>query len=457
MGTHLYRGFQSTHTKRTRIHYFLTMARGDKGGEGKPKKKKEKQHLSIVVIGHVDAGKSTSTGHLIYKCGGIDKRTIEKFEKESAEAGKSSFKYAWVLDKLKAERERGITIDICLWKFNTEKYNVTVIDAPGHRDFIKNMITGTSQADVAVLVVASRNGEFEDGIAKNGQTREHAMLAYTLGVTQMIVAVNKMDDSKDGPYNEARYLEIKKELGDFTKKAKKGADAPKPTTGHTLLEAIDAMKPPKRLTDKPLRIPLQDVYKIAGVGTVPVGRIETSLLKPGDEIWFSRYNQSRKCQDVEMHHEKLKEAQPGDNVGFNVKNISIKEVKRGDVVSCMKNKAMVCKNFKAQVIVMNKPGEIRNGYSPVIDCHTAHISCQFEKMETKICRRTGAVKEKEPASIKTGDAAIVNMIPKKPLVVESFTEFAALGRFAIRDMRQTVAVGVVKEVFKTEATETKKK
>jgi len=499
MGTHLYRGFESTHTKRTRIHYFLTMARGDKGGEGKPKKKKEKQHLSIVVIGHVDAGKSTSTGHLIYKCGGIDKRTIEKFEKESAEAGKSSFKYAWVLDKLKAERERGITIDICLWKFNTEKYNVTVIDAPGHRDFIKNMITGTSQADVAVLVVASRNGEFEDGIAKNGQTREHAMLAYTLGVTQMIVAVNKMDDSKDGPYNEARYLEIKKELGDFikkvgynlagvpfvpisgfegvnmfdtsqndkmpwykgwsivTKKAKKGADAPKPTTGHTLLEAIDAMKPPKRLTDKPLRIPLQDVYKIAGVGTVPVGRIETGLLKPSDEIWFSRYNQSRKCQDVEMHHEKLKEAQPGDNVGFNVKNISIKEVKRGDVVSCMKNKAMVCKNFKAQVIVMNKPGEIRNGYSPVIDCHTAHISCQFEKMETKICRRTGAVKEKEPASIKTGDAAIVNMIPKKPLVVESFTEFAALGRFAIRDMRQTVAVGVVKEVFKTEAAETKKK
>merc|ERR1712127_435473 len=195
MGTHLYRGFESTHTKRTRIHYFSTMARGDKGGEGKPKKKKVKQHLSIVVIGHVDAGKSTSTGHLIYKCGGIDKRTIEKFEKESAEAGKSSFKYAWVLDKLKAERERGITIDICLWKFITEKYDVTVIDAPGHRDFIKNMITGTSQADVAVLVVASRNGEFEDGVA------------------QMIVAVNKMDDSKDGPYNEARYLEIKKELG----------------------------------------------------------------------------------------------------------------------------------------------------------------------------------------------------------------------------------------------------
>jgi len=178
---------------------------------------KEKIHINLVVIGHVDAGKSTTTGHLIYKCGGIDKRTIEKFEKEAAELGKSSFKYAWVLDNLKAERERGITIDIALWKFETPKYYFTVIDAPGHRDFIKNMITGTSQADVALLVVASGVGEFEAGISKDGQTREHALLAFTLGVKQMIVAINKMDDTSV-MYGEARYNEIMEEVSNYLKK-----------------------------------------------------------------------------------------------------------------------------------------------------------------------------------------------------------------------------------------------
>jgi elongation factor 1-alpha len=153
---------------------------------------KEKVHINIVVIGHVDSGKSTTTGHLIYKLGGIDKRVIERFEKEAAEMNKRSFKYAWVLDKLKAERERGITIDIALWKFETTKYYCTVIDAPGHRDFIKNMITGTSQADCAVLIIDSTTGGFEAGISKDGQTREHALLAFTLGVRQMICCCNKV-------------------------------------------------------------------------------------------------------------------------------------------------------------------------------------------------------------------------------------------------------------------------
>jgi len=179
---------------------------------------KEKIHINIVVIGHVDSGKSTTTGHLIYKCGGIDKRTIEKFEKEANDMGKGSFKYAWVLDKLKAERERGITIDIALWKFESPKYYFTIIDAPGHRDFIKNMITGTSQADVAVLVIASPQGEFEAGISKDGQTREHALLAYTLGVKQIIVVVNKMDEKTVG-YKEDRYEEIKKEVSAYLKKS----------------------------------------------------------------------------------------------------------------------------------------------------------------------------------------------------------------------------------------------
>jgi elongation factor 1-alpha len=267
---------------------------------------RDKTHCSLVVIGHVDSGKSTSTGHLIFKCGGIDKRTIEKFEKEAAEMGKSSFKYAWVLDKLKAERERGITIDIALWKFETEKYVFTIIDAPGHRDFIKNMITGTSQADVAILMIASPTGEFEAGISKDGQTREHALLSFTLGVKQMIVCLNKQDD-KSVNYGEARYNEIRDELKDFLKKVGYNpANIPFiPISGWhgdnmmersanlgwykgpTLIEALNAIIPPKRPTDKPLRLPLQDVYKIGGIGTVPVGRVETGILRPNMSVTFA--------------------------------------------------------------------------------------------------------------------------------------------------------------------------
>jgi len=392
---------------------------------------KEKAHINLVVIGHVDSGKSTSTGHLIYKCGGIDKRTIEKFEKEAAEMGKGSFKYAWVLDKLKAERERGITIDIALWKFETEKTVYTIIDAPGHRDFIKNMITGTSQADVAILIVASGTGEFEAGISKEGQTREHALLAFTMGVKQMIVAVNKMDD-KSVNYGEGRFNEIKKEIGDYLKKIGYNPDKIPfiPISGWVgdnmieksdnmawykgpcLLQALDALEPPKRPKDKPLRLPLQDVYKIGGIGTVPVGRVETGLIKPGMTVTFGPMNVTTEVKSVEMHHEQMSEAEPGDNVGFNVKNLSVKDIKRGYVASDSKNDpAKDTAHFVAQVIVLNHPGQIQNGYAPVLDCHTAHIACKFEHIISKIDRRSGKVLEDEPKAIKSGDASMVRLVP----------------------------------------------
>jgi len=448
-------------------------------------KKDDKTHINIVVIGHVDSGKSTSTGHLIYKCGGIDKRTIEKFEKEAQEMGKGSFKYAWVLDKLKAERERGITIDIQLMKFLTKKYDVTIIDAPGHRDFIKNMITGTSQADCAVLIIASSTGEFEAGISKNGQTREHALLAYTLGVKQMIVGVNKIDNTEP-PYSEQRFNEIKKEVESYVKKVgynpkevafvpisgwhgdnmieesanmswykgwsvtRKGVD--KPLTGKTLLDAIDNIQPPERPVSKPLRLPLQDVYKIGGIGTVPVGRVETGTIKAGMVVTFAPAAVTTEVKSVEMHHETLTDGGvPGDNVGFNVKNVSIKDIRRGMVTSDSKNDpAKESKSFLAQVIILNHPGEIRAGYQPVLDCHTAHVACKFEVLKEKIDRRSGKVLEQEPKVIKSGDAAMINLVPSKPMCVESFADYQPLGRFAVRDMRQTVAVGIIKSVEKSD-------
>jgi len=458
-----------------------------------PKKDKDgKPHLSIVVIGHVDSGKSTTTGHLIFKCGGVDERTIEKFKKEAEEMGKGSFCYAWVLDKLKSERERGITIDIALMQFSTSKYHVTIIDAPGHRDFIKNMITGTSQADAAVLIVAAGTGEFEAGIGSTGQTREHLLLAYTLGVREVIIAVNKMDTTAP-PYNQDRYEEIKKEVGNYLKKLgfalpkipfipisgfhgdyivdtelgmknmpwfEKGSPVSdpkkkddKPKYIKFLVDALNNVPVPTRPSTLPLRLPLQDVYKIGGIGTVPVGRVETGVIKPGMVVTFGPVGLTTEVKSVEMHHESLAEAAPGDNVGFNIKNVSVKEIKRGFVASDSKNDP--CKealSFEAQVIIMNHPGTISAGYTPVLDCHTAHIACKFTELLQKMDKRTGKVTEKDPKSIKTGDACMCLLKPTKPMVVETFKEYPPLGRFAVRDMKQTVAVGVVKTVTKGDGT-----
>jgi len=438
--------------------------------------KKEKGHINIVVIGHVDAGKSTTTGHLIYKCGGIDKRTIEKLEKESAESNKASFKWAWVLDNLKAERDKGITIDISLWKFETPRYEFTIIDAPGHRDFIKNMITGTSQADVAVLAVSSCIGEFEAGISAQGSTKEHALLAYTLGVKQMIVAVNKMDD-KIVNWSQQRYQEIVDEVSAYLKQVgyKPEMVTFVPVSGWTgenllerstgdkdvmpwykgpaLVEALDNLQMPKRPVDKPLRVPIQDVYKIGGIGTVPVGRVETGVLRKDSTVQIAPVGIVTSVTSVEAHHVQLPEATPGMNVGFNIRGVSVNDIKRGYVASDPKNDpALQAEDFTAQVIVLNHPGQICAGYAPVLDCHTAHVACKFEQLIAKVDRRTAEITDSNPEFIKKGDAALVKFIPSKPMVLEAFATYPPLGRFAVRDMRTTVAVGVIKTVNKKAAT-----
>jgi elongation factor 1-alpha len=407
---------------------------------------------------------------LLYKCGGIDKRTLEKLEKEAENLGKSSFKFAFIMDKLKSERERGITIDISLWQFETPKLHFTIIDAPGHRDFIKNMITGTSQADCAMLVIDSTTGGFEAGLA--GQTKEHALLAFTLGVKQMIVAVNKMDDKTVG-FSQARFNEIKENTVDFLKKIGystdkipfiplsgwagdnliEKSDNLKWFSGPTLVEALDNITPPSRPTDKPLRVPLQDVYKISGIGTVPVGRVETGVIKPGMNVVFAPAGVTSEVKSVEMHHTQMPEAVPGDNIGFNVTKVSVKDIKRGNVCGDVKNDPPKgCEDFTAQVIILNHPGQIGNGYAPVLDCHTAHIACKFEKITEKIDKRNGKVLEENPQALKKGDAGIVTMKPGKPMCVEAFNEYPPLGRFAVRDMKQTVAVGIIKKVNKKEPT-----
>lgn len=344
------------------------------------------------------------------------------------------------------------------------------------------------QADCAVLVVAAGVGEFEAGISKNGQTREHALLAYTLGVKQMIIGVNKMD-STEPPYSEPRFQEIKKEVTSYIKKIGYNPDLvpfvpisgwhgdnmiepsknmvwfkgwtakrsdKKDYTGVTILSALDNIEPPKRPTDKPLRLPLQDVYKIGGIGTVPVGRVETGVIKPGMIVTFAPANLTTEVKSVEMHHTAMEEALPGDNVGFNVKNVSVKDIKRGNVAGDSKNDPpKETEEFKAQVIIMNHPGTIQAGYAPVVDCHTSHIACKFRELSEKIDRRSGKKIEDNPTSIKAGDAAIVNLVPQKPMCVESFVEYPPLGRFAVRDMRQTVAVGVIKGVTKRDGGQAK--
>ncbi len=417
---------------------------------------REKEHINVAIIGHVDHGKSTLVGRLLYELGAVPEHELEKYKKEAQAKGKATFEFAWILDKLKEERERGLTIDITHRKFETQKYIITIVDCPGHRDFVKNMITGTSQADAALLVV-----DVVEGIQP--QTKEHVYLARTLGVGQLIVSINKMDRVD---YKKENYEKVK---GDLTKLLKAvGYDVSKipfiPTSayygenvtkksdkmpwydGPTVYDAFDSLQPPEKPVDKPLRIPVQDVYSITGVGTVPVGRVETGVLKTGDKVIFEPPGITGEVKSIEMHHERIEEAYPGDNIGFNVRGVSKTELRRGDVCGHPNNPPTVAKEFTAQIIVLQHPTAITVGYTPVVHAHTAQVACRFTELIKKIDPRTGAVKEENPQFIKKGDAAIVKLEPTRPMVIERAREFPPLGRFAIRDMGMTIAAGVVIDV-----------
>ncbi len=420
----------------------------------------EKPHMNLVFIGHVDHGKSTLVGRMLLETGHIDQHVIDKFKEEAQAKGKGSFEFAWVMDALKEERERGLTIDVAHKRFNSDKFYFTIIDAPGHRDFVKNMITGTSQADAAVLVVAAPEGVM-------AQTKEHVFLARTLGVGQLIVAINKMDATKP-EYDESRYNLVKEEVTSLLKtvgykmeniqflpvSAFKGDNSVKPSENmkwykdSSLLQAFDKFTVPEKPSGKPLRLPVQDVYTITGVGTVPVGRIETGTLKPDSKIIFMPSDKVGEVKTIEMHHEQITSAEPGDNVGFNVRGIAKNDIRRGDVAGPVDDPPSVAKTFTAQIMVLNHPSVITPGYTPVFHCHTAQVACTIEAILKKLDPKTGAVKEENPDFIKTGDAAVVKVRPTRPMVIETAKDFPQLGRFAIRDMGQTVAAGMCIELEK---------
>jgi elongation factor 1-alpha len=424
----------------------------------------KKPHLNMIVTGHIDNGKSTTMGHMLMDLGLIDERTIASHAAESEKTGKGdTFKYAWVMDNIKDERERGITIDLAFQKFETPKYFFTLIDAPGHRDFIKNMITGASEADCAILVLSAKEGETDTAIAPGGQAKEHAFLLRTLGVGQLIVAINKMDDSN---YSEQAFKVAKEKAEKLIKSVGyklenvpivpvsgwkgdnlvKKSDNMKWWTGKTLVETFDDFKLPEKPIGKPLRIPIQDVYTITGVGTVPVGRVETGVAKAGMKIIVMPSGALGEIKTIETHHTQMESAEAGDNIGFNLRGIEKKDIKRGDVIGTPDSPPNVAKEFRAQIIVIHHPTALAPGYTPVMHAHTAQVAATIVAFESKINPQTGAEEEKDPKFLKAGDSAIVRIRPVRPIPIETFQDFPELGRFALRDMGATIAAGVVKEI-----------
>jgi len=453
----------------------------------------DKKHVSLVVCGHVDAGKSTTTGHMIFALGGIDKREMEKLKQEAEAQGKGSFAFAYYMDRDKAERERGVTINCTTKEFFTDSYHYTIVDAPGHRDYVKNMITGAGCADCALLLVPAEMGGFESAIAKGdhktgeiqGQTRQHARLLALLGVEQMIIGINKMDSCK---WSEERFDEIKGEMLKMVQSAgfkpKKipvipfsgflGENLIKPTelmpwykgweanitpkqkiTGVTVLDALEKfVKPPPRDTTGKVRIPINGIYKIKGVGDVITGRVEQGEVCAGDVVGICpRGISNAKIFSIEMHHRVWEKASAGDNVGMNVKGLDKMNMpKVGDCMYVEKQNILKpVKTFTAQVAVQEHPGQLKPGFCPLVHVRTAKSSCKMTEIKWKQGKKTGNNKIDNPPFLEMGEAAEIVFEPQQAIYLETFGECAGLGRIAVMDANQLVMLGKVTAVeYKTE-------
>jgi len=419
---------------------------------------KTKPTLNAVFVGHVDHGKSTTIGRLMFDSGKISPAEMEKLKAEAVKHGKVGFEFAFVMDKFKEERERGVTIDLSYQKLITNKYEVTIIDAPGHKDFVKNMITGASQADVAFLTLSAKDGV-------QPQTKEHVWLLRTMGVGQVAVNINKMD-SVD--YKEEVYNKVKADVSVVLKQAGykpdgitflaisgfKGDNVAKKSTnmpwykGPTVLEQLDLFTLPNKPTNLPLRMPLQDVYEITGIGTVPVGKIETGIMKPGQKVIILPGRSGKgvlgEIKTVEMHHEQMPQAEAGDNVGINIKGVGKKDIARGDVVCDAAKPATIAEEFVAQIAIISHPTVIAKGYTPVFHVHTAQVPVQFIELIEKTS--PDGVTAKNPDFLKNGDVAKVRLKPIGNLVIETQATNPHMARFAIRDAGATVGAGVCIEI-----------
>lgn len=419
----------------------------------------EKPHINIITSGHVDHGKSTLIGRLLYDSGSIPEQEMRKLKEKAKELKKETFEFAFVMDNLKEERERGLTIDLMYKGFNTNKFYFTIIDCPGHRDFIKNMITGASQADAAILVVSCKEGIQE-------QTKEHLYLARVLGINQLVVAINKMDAVG---YDQSKFNSTKQDVSKLLStlgykleaipfvplSAYVGDNVFKKSTnmgwykGPTLVEAMDEyIKPVEKPINKPLRVPVQDIYSITGAGTVPVGRVETGVLKPNTKIIFEPSGKVAEVKSIEMHHKTLEKAEPGDNIGFNVRGVAKTDIKKGDVVGPVDNPPTVAKEFTGQIIVLQHPTVITKGYTPVFHIHTTHVAGKIIEIVKKIDPKTGATLQANPDMLKSGDAAVIKVQPATPIVIEKQADCPQLAKFAIRDMGKTVAAGICIDLVK---------
>ena len=423
---------------------------------------KEKPNMNVIFVGHVDAGKSTIVGRMLFDTGAVSEQEMTKLRQEAEKHGKIGFEFAYVMDKIKEERERGVTIDLAYRKILTQKYQITIIDAPGHRDFVKNMITGASQADSAFLVIAAPAGV-------QPQTTEHLWLLRTMGVRNVAVAINKMDAVD---YKEDRFNKVKEEVGKLLQgvginlettpfiacAGLKGDNVAKKSDkmpwykGPTILEQFDQFPQPKLPTDLPMRMPVQDVYEITGIGTVPVGKIETGTMKVGQKVIVLPGRTGKgvegEIKTIEMHHETLPEALAGDNVGINIRGVGKKDIARGDVICEAARPSKVVEEFIATVTVINHPTVLAKGYTPVFHVHTAQVPCQFVELIEQIDPRTGEVIKKSPDFLKNGDSAKVRIKPQGNLCLETQKENPFMSRFAVRDAGSTVAAGICTEIVK---------
>ncbi|KAM9679117.1 HBS1-like protein isoform 2-T2 [Dama dama] len=425
-----------------------------------------KQLLNLVVIGHVDAGKSTLMGHLLYLLGDVNKRTMHKYEQESKKAGKASFAYAWVLDETGEERERGVTMDVGMTKFETKTKVITLMDAPGHKDFIPNMITGAAQADVAVLVVDASRGEFEAGFETGGQTREHGLLVRSLGVTQLAVAVNKMDQVN---WQQERFQEITGKLGHFLKQAgfKESDVAFIPTSGLSgenlitrsqsseltkwykglcLLEQIDSFKPPQRSIDKPFRLCVSDVFKDQGSGFCVTGKIEAGYIQTGDRLLAMPPNETCTAKGITLHDEPVDWAAAGDHVSLTLVGMDIIKINVGCIFCVPKEPIKVCTRFRARILIFNIEIPITKGFPVLLHYQTVSEPAVIKRLISVLSKSTGEVTKKKPKLLTKGQNALVELQTQRPVALELYKDFKELGRFMLRYSGSTIAAGVVTEI-----------